>query len=324
MRSNYSISIILITTLILMVWSLPNEVDTRLEYIYSNYRQSDTGNAYSVHRFSTDADEYLELSTSGGSVKIKGADVDEAEIRMFVRRGRSYLTENDTDLSNFDIKIAKEGNKIIAVAERKNIRQSLMNRNNESISFEVLVPNRYNIDVRTSGGSIALDELSGILKARTAGGSLSLNNLGGNIHARTSGGTIYINESGGIIDVKTSGGSITAKNSAGTLKLSTSGGSIHLDNVCGKVDASTSGGSIKANILKVDGAISLKTSGGSIQTSLPGGLGYDLDLAATHVTAPLHNFTGESKRNRVTGTMNGGGLPVTLKTSGGNVNLTWN
>jgi len=307
-----------------MVWHSPEDIDTRLEYIYSNYRQSDTGNAYSVHRFSTNADEYLELSTSGGSIKVKGADVDEAEIRMFVRRGRTYLTEHDTNLSNFNINIAKEGNKIIVVAERKSIRQSLMNRINESISFEVLVPNRYNIDVRTSGGSIALDELSGILKARTSGGSLSLNNLGGSIHARTSGGTISINESGGILDVKTSGGSVTAKNSAGILKLSTSGGSIHLNNVCGTVDASTSGGSIKANILKVDGQINLKTSGGSIQASLPDGLGYDLDLSASHVTVPLQNFTGESKRNRVNGTVNGGGLPVTLKTSGGSVSLAWN
>ncbi len=297
---------------------------TRLDYIYYKYKKQDNSNAYSVHRFAASSGENLELRTSGGSIKVKGADVDEAEVRMYVRRGGKYLLPEDTDLSNFDIEITKSGNTIIASAERKNIRQTILSRNNESISFEVLVPVNFNIDVRTSGGSISLDELNGSLQARTSGGSLSLNNLGGVVDARTSGGSISLNESGGEINVRTSGGSISAKNTAGKVELSTSGGSINLDNLSGEVDASTSGGSIRANMLKVEGPISLRTSGGTIRATLPNGLGYNLDLKGNSVNIPLQNFTGETKRSSVSGSMNGGGYAISMRTSGGSVNVEWN
>jgi hypothetical protein len=297
---------------------------TRLEHIYSKYKQNDTENAYSVHRFATAPDESLEVKTSGGSIKVKGADVNEAEVRMYVRRSGRYLLPKDTDLSNFEIEIKKSGNTIIAHAQRKEVRQTILTRNNESISFEVLVPNSFNIDVRTSGGSISLDELSGSIQARTSGGSLSLNNLGGIIDARTSGGSISINESGGEINARTSGGSVSAKKSAGKIKLSTSGGSMSLENLCGEVEASTSGGSISANILKVEGPISLRTSGGTIRATLPDGLGYDLDLRGNSVNIPLKNFSGETKRSSVSGSMNGGGFEISMRTSGGSVNVNWN
>lgn len=302
----------------------PENDSTRLDYIYYKYKQQDSSNAYSIHRFAAISNENLEVRTSGGSIKVKGADVDEAEIRMYVRRGGRYLMPDDTDLSNFEIEITKTGNTIIAHAERKNIRQTILSRNNESISFEVLVPNNFNIDVRTSGGSISLDELNGSLQARTSGGSLSLNNLGGTIDARTSGGSISLNESGGDINVRTSGGSISAKNTAGKVEMSTSGGSITLDNLSGEVDASTSGGSIRANMLKVEGPISLRTSGGTIRATLPEGLGYNLELKGNSVNIPLQNFTGETKRSSVSGSMNGGGYAVSMRTSGGSVNVEWN
>ncbi len=304
--------------------NFPDRDSTQLDYIYFKYKQQDNGNAYSIHRFTATSNENLEVRTSGGSIKVKGANVDEAEVRMYVRKGGKYLFPKDTDLSNFDIEITKSGNTILASVIRRDIKQSILSRNNESISFEVLVPKSFNIDVNTSGGSIYLDELNGSLQARTSGGSLSLNNLGGVIDARTSGGSISVNESGGNISVRTSGGSISAKNTAGKVEISTSGGSISLDNLSGEVEASTSGGSIRAHMLKVEGPISLRTSGGSIRATLPEGMGYNLELKGNSVNIPLQNFTGETKRNSISGSMNGGGYEVYMRTSGGNVNVEWN
>jgi hypothetical protein len=42
------------------------------------------------------------------------------------------------------------------------------------------------------------------------------------------------------------------------------------------------------------------------------------------VGIPLQNFTGETKRSSVSGSMNGGGHAVSMKTSGGSVNVGWN
>ena len=325
MKSFYSISAVAIIATLFFVGTTPTNInfDNRLDYILYNYLNSDPGDAYSIHQFPASNGENLEVRTSGGSISVKGADVDEAEVRMFVRKRNRYLSPSDTDLSNFDIEITKRGNTIIAKASRKNTRNTILNVNNESISFEVLIPSQFNIDISTSGGSIKMDEIEGNLNGSTSGGSISLNNLGGEIDVRTSGGSISINESGGTIKARTSGGSVTAKNSAGIIELRTSGGSMNLDNICGELDASTSGGSIKANILKLEGDLSLSTSGGSINASLPADLGLDLDLKGNSVVVQLQNFTGETKRNSVQGSMNGGGHNVSMRTSGGTVRLNW-
>ncbi|HAC16088.1 MAG TPA: hypothetical protein DCE78_09120 [Bacteroidetes bacterium] len=325
MKSFFSISAVAIIAAIFFVGTTSTNInlDNRLDYIYDNYKNNDPGNAYSIHNFPASKGENLEIRTSGGSISVKGADVDEAEVRMFVRKRNRYLTPDDTDLSNFEIEITKRGNTIIAKANRKSSMNTILNVNNESISFEVLVPSSFNVDVNTSGGSISLDELDGNLNGSTSGGSISLNNLGGVVDVRTSGGSISINESGGTIIARTSGGSVTAKNSAGKIELKTSGGSMNLDNICGEVDASTSGGSIKANILKLEGDLSLRTSGGSISASLPSDLGLDLDLKGNSVVVQLQNFTGETKRSSVSGSMNGGGHNVSMRTSGGTVRLNW-
>lgn len=279
---------------------------------------------YSTHRFNVVPGENLEVSTSGGSITVNGSnDSNEAVIKMFVRRNNRYLQPSDTDLRNFDIKIEKSGNKVIAHAKRNQTGTNILRPNTESISFEISIPRNFQVNVNTSGGSIRLDNLEGELSGRTSGGSIRLNNLSGTVDVRTSGGSITVDESTGEINARTSGGSVTASNSSGVLDLSTSGGSMRLDNLSGEVSASTSGGSIRAKINSLSGDVSLRTSGGSITATLPGGLGLNLNLKGNSLRVPLENFSGESKRNEIVGTMNGGGYNVSMRTSGGGVTVNW-
>lgn len=65
--------------------------------------------------------------------------------------------------------------------------------------------------------------------------------------------------------------------------------------------------------------LEVRTSGGSINASLSADLGLDLDLKGSNVVVQLQNFTGETKRNIVSGSMNGGRHNVSMRTSGGTV-----
>lgn len=111
--------------------------------------------------------------------------------------------------------------------------------------------------------------------------------------------------------------------SRGELSVNTSGGSIRLDDVAGNVSANTSGGGIKANILALENSLSLTTSGGSINAVVPKGMGMNLDLRGNNVNTKLVNFDGEVKKNKIVGSINGGGAKVTMATSGGSVNLDY-
>lgn len=278
---------------------------------------------YRVETFSVQRGGTLTVRTSGGSISVAGSNNNKARVEMIVRKNGRILSLSDTDLSNYTITIRKEGNDIIAMAERKSGVGNIWNGyNNESVSFVVSVPAAYSTKLGTSGGSIRVSNLTGSHSVNTSGGSLTFENLTGEIQGRTSGGSIDAKGIRGNLDVGTSGGSIRASDVEGAMTLRTSGGSIRIQDAKGSVDGSTSGGSINATFSEVTGPIDLGTSGGSVTVTLPRGLEFNLDARGSRVTADDFSFNGRTERNRMTGTVNGGGVPVRLRTSAGTVRIT--
>lgn len=227
-----------------------------------------------------------------------------------------------------------------------------------SISFKIYVPKTASSNSNTSGGSIHLSNLSGDENFTTSGGSLTVTELSGNVKGRTSGGSIHVSNSQNNIDLRTSGGSITAENCKGNIELTTSGGSLNLNNLNGTIHAQTSGGSIhgdhisgelitgtsggSVNLMDLACSLETSTSAGSINVQmkelgkyvkingsvghvdlqLPGGKGLDLNLHGSRVNASLNgSFNGEKEKNRVVGKLNGGGVPVSVSTSIGGINV---
>lgn len=278
---------------------------------------------YLVKNFRVNVPAQVEVKTSGGSIAVTGGSGDEVVVKMFVsKNGFSWFSSDDIEesLEDYDINIRQEGNTVVATAEKLG---SGWGSNSLNISFELEVPRSVSTDLHTSGGSISLFSLEGDQKVRTSGGSLNFEDINGYTEANTSGGSINITDYQGFIKGRTSGGSIRARNAGGEIDLHTSGGSIILEDVQGSIEARTSGGSIKAFVLNIDEYLTLKTSGGSINAAIPEGIGADLDLAGNRVNTNLNNFSGTSERNRVKGSMHGGGVTVTLRTSGGSVNLDY-
>jgi DUF4097 and DUF4098 domain-containing protein YvlB len=205
---------------------------------------------------------------------------------MIVRKNGRVLDPSDTDLSNYTITIRKEGNNVIAMAERKsNVGNIWSGFNNESISFSVFVPTAYSTKLGTSGGSIHAQGIRGD------------------------------------VDVSTSGGSIRLSDVDGEMSLRTSGGSIRIEDSKGSVDGSTSGGSISANFAMVTGPIELSTSGGSVSVTIPEGVGFNLDARGSRVVADDLSLNGRYDRDRISGTVNGGGIPIRLRTSAGTIRI---
>jgi len=280
---------------------------------------------YITKEFTLTENGDLNVKTSGGSITVLGQSGNNVKVQMFVKKSGRWF-DNDEEikeaLENYDISIKKEGNTVIAKAERSG-SDSWFSSNNVSISFKVYVPTKINTDLKTSGGSITLSKVIGNQNVETSGGSLTLHSIRGNMEAHTSGGRIDVKNYKGNLNAHTSGGSIDVFEAKGVVKVNTSGGSINLNEVYGSINASTSGGSIDANIKELGKFVELHTSGGSITATVPAGIGLDLDLHGNSVNTKLVNFNGESKKDKVVGKVNGGGIPVKLSTSGGSVNLKY-
>ena len=268
----------------------------------------------------------LEVNTSGGGIEVVGTSGNQVTVEMYVKpnSGWSLFGSDDDDieeaLEDYTIDVRQDGSKVIATAERQG---SNWGNSKVSISFKVRVPTSMSCDLSTSGGSISVADVEGQHDIHTSGGSLNFDHLSGTTKAHTSGGSINVNDYQGKLDANTSGGSIRVDGSEGEAMLETSGGSINLENIRGSLEAHTSGGSIRADVEELGKFLTLKTSGGGITATIPGGQGLDLDLSGNRVNTKLVNFTGESDKNSINGSINGGGVPVNLHTSGGSVTLEY-
>lgn len=284
----------------------------------------------------------LNAKSSGGGVEVKTHDQQKVVIQAFVRKNGTILSPSDPSLNDvlkdFTLDFDKNGSVITANVERKN-RTNLWK--NAGISLVITVPVKMSCDVSSSGGGLKISGVSGTHNFTSSGGGIDLENTAGTTKARSSGGGVNAVNHNGDISLSSSGGGVTLSDSHGNAVAQSSGGGVQIKNVqgdvdavssgggvrisgeCGKVKAKSSGGPVKVNISNLTKEIYLESSGGSVDAVIPGGykLGLDLDLSSDKVNIELHNFSGKSEKNRIKGTMNNGGIPVYMRSSGGNVNV---
>jgi hypothetical protein len=301
------------------------------------------------------------VETSGGNVTVTGIDGSESKVEVYItsNNGRS-LDKNEIDerlREMYDLDVSVSNNRLVATAKSKSRIRDWKKALN--IGFKLYVPKSVSNDLSTSGGNISLSNLSGTQDFVTSGGNLNLDNLSGKLKGRTSGGNVSIKNSKNDIDLATSGGNIDAINNDGTMRLGTSGGSLYLKNLKGNIRAMTSGGNVDGS--NIDGELFAETSGGnvklddlscSVETStsggnisvaikqlgkyvtihgsgghidleLPKGKGADLNLEGDKITTDhLENFSGKIKDDEIDGKLNGGGVPVKVRNSGGRISLS--
>lgn len=240
--------------------------------VYSLITNADTlSQTYSV-----DPGETLYVKTDAGSINVQTHSSDSVEIEVEIS-GR--------DAEDFDVTFEQSSNGINVYGEREEDRG--WGNFSVKVKFFIYVPEEFNMDLNTAGGSIKIEDLTGNIEAQTSGGSISLGDIVGDVDVHTSGGSIRVDSVYGEIDADTSGGSISVefkKQITENAKLSTSGGSIT---------------AILPDDIELD--ISASTSGGRVSSE------FDVD--------------GRVKKQSIKGRINGGGPDLTLRTSGGSVRI---
>jgi DUF4097 and DUF4098 domain-containing protein YvlB len=279
-----------------------------------------------VRSFEVQPGGELEVDTDTGSIEISGHDADEIVVEIVV---------GGPGAAGFEVDFRERGNGLQIVGKAS---RGLMNRRSSyvDVDYVIRVPGRFDVDLRTSGGSITVGDLDGDVRADTSGGSIDLGRITGEISASTSGGGIQVAYAGGDVSADTSGGSIRVDEAAGRVSADTSGGSIRMGSVEGpvnadtsggsisvkaarsRVEASTSGGSIKVGFAaQPDGKSRLDTSGGTVTVYLADGI--SLDVRARSGVGVSSAFTlddAEMRPGRLEGRLNGGGPLLDLRSSG--------
>lgn len=226
--------------------------------------------------YSVDEGETLFVKTDAGSINVKTHNSDSVEIEVEIS-GR--------DADKFDVTFEQSSSGVNVFGERD--EDWGWGGHSIKVKFYFYVPENYDLDLDTAGGSIKIEDLTGNVEAQTSGGSISLGDIVGDVDVNTSGGSIKVDSVYGEIDANTSGGSINVefkKQITENAKLTTSGGSI----------TATLPDDIEINLLA-------STSGGRVSTE------FDVD--------------GRIKKQSIKGKINGGGPDLKLQTSGGSVRI---
>lgn len=288
----------------------------------------------------------LSVLSEFGAIDIQTAEQEKVEV-VITKESKSKSVEAvEKMLADFELAFEQEGSDVHIQGVFKHDRDHWSKQFNlAKIHFLITVPQQYNIDlntagsdisvanltgdvrVKTSGGSLHFQSITGPVLGHTSGGSIEAINVAGDVQVRTSGGSIRFGAIRGFISGRTSGGSIKAVDCNQGIDVRTSGGSIWLGGISKNVTARTSGGSIQATMAtQPQNACNLRTSGGAITCTLIPNVAVDLE-AKTIGGRVTTDFAVESTiqekvpKDRLEGRINGGGPLLKLRTSGGNIYL---
>lgn len=268
----------------------------------------------------------LKVQTSGGDITVLTGSGNDVKVTATEHIDANSDAKADELLKDLDLQIEQQGNGVTATAKYdKHGGWHFGSWPPVSVSFTVVVPSHYNVNLTTSGGDIGLASINGRARLRTSGGNLKIERVDGEVDGSTSGGDISLREGTAKVELETSGGNIHVDRAGGEADLSTSGGDIVIKSVQGRLTASTSGGNVKATIEgALKGDCKLTTSGGEVEVSVDKAAAFDLrahtsggEVDATGITIAIEK--GGLRKSSLAGKVNGGGPELYLGSSGGDI-----
>jgi TonB family protein len=180
-----------------------------------------------------------------------------------------------------------------------------------AVIYEIHVPRRYSLDVAVQSGSIAAQDIDGVVAFSTGGGDLRVGSVGSldsaakslanaafTAQLETAGGDISLGDIAGGLRATTGGGQISAGDVHGPAALRTGGGDIRVGHVFGAARFLSGGGNITAR--KIDGGLWAETDGGRVQIGNGGPLaalepGLSANDSAALLPALLHSSSEDQQ-----------------------------
>lgn len=269
----------------------------------------------------------LDVQTGSGRVVVRGAADGRTRVvgrlHVWPRRGRT-----SDDVAEFVRRFESEppvetsGHRIRVGLQWDENDPDVWNR--VSISYEIDVPRKARVVVRTGSGNQEIMGVAGPVEASTGSGSIELDNIGNRAEARAGSGTIRATGVAGSFDARTGSGSVSFTQTApGDVAIATGSGNVELRGVEGALHARTGSGRIEVEG-RPTGTWDLEAGSGSIRLELPRDAAFELDAhTASGSLDSNHPVTvqGTLDRGRLRGTVRGGGPLLRARTGSGSVSI---
>lgn len=207
--------------------------------------------------------------THNGSITVNGAETPDCNVTAKIT-ARAGSDEDAKKLAE-ETKITLEpfGDKLTAKIQRP---PRIMNQS-VSVSLDVTVPNKSDLELTTHNGAVSITDITGKINATTHNGSVTAESVSGTTKLRTHNGRITCKEISGNMELRTHNGGIEATCSKSAspvcdVSIVTHNGGINFTappNLSASVDVSTHNGSINTDLpITVTGKVSKRKLTGAI------------------------------------------------------------
>jgi predicted Ser/Thr protein kinase len=255
----------------------------------------------------------LTLDVDRGGIHVTGSDQNTVEVQVDRKVTRAGDSQAARILKEERLVLKQTGNEIsITTHEPASFHNhslwDWLSGPNLNVHYEITVPRKFDVRLKTSGGGIKVASLQGNADVKTEGGGLDFNDVEGRVNGQTEGGGIR---------------AVSCKNE---LLIHTQGGGITIERFTGpRVRATTEGGSISAGFSSAPKAdCELRTEGGSVTARLPQSAAVTLDAhtegGSVRTDLPVQ-VQGQFHNSTLKGTINGGGPMLKLETEGGSIDV---
>jgi len=225
--------------------------------------------------------------THNGPITIRGADVTECSLTATIVT-RAGTDEEAEELSDqVKVTLVPSGNRLTAKIDKPT---RLINKS-VSVSLDVAVPNRTNLELVTHNGAVQITDITGDSNATTHNGK------------------------------------VTAENVSGTTVLRTHNGSVNCREISGGADLHTHNGGVEVVYSETAPSVcdvSVETHNGGIGFTAPPGFSARVDASthngSVHTDLPI-TVTGKVSKSKLTGTIGTGEGKLHLETHNGSIKI---
>jgi DUF4097 and DUF4098 domain-containing protein YvlB len=243
----------------------------------------------------------LTIETSDSGLEIASCD-DCREIRVQVHAVR--------DLNEYRLEERQDGDHVFFSFKEKPHVGIFNWRNQAGTKVTVETPAHLDLDAKTADGNLTARELTGNLQVHSGDGSVTLEDVHGDLRLGSSDGNVVIRRASGTLEARGADGHMTIDGQFTGVQLHTSDGNL---------DFTLAAGS------QLNAASRIESSDGHVSVHVPSTLAADLDITTSdgHVdcSLPLTMDHYDSRGKHLQGRMNGGGTPLSVHTSDGNVRI---
>src|SRR5882724_4139170 len=180
------------------------------------------------NEFQAGTEGKLVVQADRGSIEVNSGARDKIHVRVLRRVKGGSQAQADELFANHELTFKQDGNTVSIIGRNKKdrVRSGSIRQPGLQVRYEISIPKKLDVDLKTSGGDIRLGELVGSATTRTSSGSIFLGTISGRVESHNSGGDILIARAGGDLVARTSSGSIKVRTVAGKVEATNSGGDI--------------------------------------------------------------------------------------------------